>query len=161
MLRTSTPKPSQNQDTEQNQDTVQSMEKERRKTILVIGLVIIETLLVMSALVPAQFWTRFLPNSTSAALDGPFPPLVAPIIALLLYILPTVIGFLCPGWQKAVLYATLPAWFGLGVFLVAATFKIGPFYLVSADHVAANVSLLELFAALGAIGWLGRFLFKR
>jgi len=161
MLRTSTPKPSQNQDTEQNQDTVQSMAKERRKTILVIGLVIIETLLVMSALVPAQFWTRFLPNSTSAALDGPFPPLVAPIIALLLYILPTVIGFLCPGWQKAVLYATLPAWFGLGVFLVAATFKIGPFYLVSADHVAANVSLLELFAALGAIGWLGRFIFKR
>lgn len=161
MLRTSTPQPSQNQDTEQDQDAAQSMAKERRKTILVIGLVVIETLLVMSALVPAQFWTRFLPNSTTAALDGPFPPRVAPIIALLLYVLPTVIGFLCQGWQKALLYATLPAWFGLGVFLVAATFKIGPFYLVSADHVVANVSLLELFAALGAIGWLGRFIFKK
>ena len=160
MLRTSTSQPSQNQDPEQGQNTAQSMAKERRRTILVLALVVIETLLVMSALVPAQFWTRFLPNSTSAALDGPFPPVVAPIITLLLYVLPTVIGFLCPGWQKAVLYATLPAWFGLGVFLVAATFKIGPFYLVSADHVVANVSLLELFAALGALGWLGRFILK-
>jgi hypothetical protein len=26
--------------------------------------------------------------------------------------------------------------------------------------VTANVSVLELFAALGAIGWLGRFIFK-
>ena len=160
MLRTSTSQPSQNQDPEQGQNTAQSMAKERRRTILVLALVVIETLLVMSALVPAQFWTRFLPNSTSAALDGPFPPVVAPIITLLLYVLPTVIGFLCPRWQKALLYATLPAWFGLGVFLVAATFKIGPFYLVSADHVVANVSLLELFAALGALGWLGRFILK-
>jgi len=48
----------------------------------------------------------------------------------------------------------------LGLFLVAATFKIGAFYLVSADHVTANVSVLELFAALGGIGWLGRFLLK-
>jgi len=160
MLRTSTSQPSQNQGTEQGQNTAQTMAKERRRTILVLGLVVIETLLVMSALVPAQFWTRFLPNSTSAALDGPFPPVVAPIITFLLYIFPTVIGFLCPRWQKALLYATLPAWFGLGVFLVAATFKIGPFYLVSADHVVANVSLLELFAALGALGWLGRFILK-
>ena len=160
MLRTSTSQPSQNQDPEQGQNTAQSMAKERRRTILVLALVVIETLLVMSALVPAQFWTRFLPNSTSAALDGPFPPVVAPIITCLLYIFPTVIGFLCPRWQKALLYATLPAWFGLGVFLVAATFKIGPFYLVSADHVVANVSLLELFAALGALGWLGRFILK-
>src|SRR5260370_39902513 len=129
MLRTSTPQPSQNQDTGQDQNTAQSMAKERRKTILVIGLVVIETLLVMSALVPAQFWTRFLPNSTSAAFDGPFPPVVAPIITLLLYMLPTVICFLCPRWQKALLYATLPAWFALGVFLLAPTFNIAPFNL--------------------------------
>src|SRR2546421_10348278 len=96
MLRTSTSQPSQNQGTEQGQDTAQSMAKGRRRTILVLGLVVIETLLVMSALVPAQFCTRFFPNSNSAALDGPFLAVVALIITLLLYILPIVIGFFCP-----------------------------------------------------------------
>ncbi|TME09417.1 MAG: hypothetical protein E6I80_07875 [Chloroflexi bacterium] len=67
---------------------------------------------------------------------------------------------MCFSWQQALLYATLPAWIGLGVFLVAATFKVGPFYLLSPDHVTANLSLLELFAALGALGWLGRHLIK-
>ena len=125
-----------------------------------IALVVIETLLVLSALIPAQLWTRLLPQSASASLDGPFPPAVAPLITILLYVLPTLIGFLCRSWQKALLLATLPAWIGLGCFLVAATYKIGAFYLVSSDHVTANVSLLELFAALGAIGWLIRILFK-
>lgn len=128
--------------------------------MLVIGMVVLETILVLLALVPAQLWTRLLPNSTSAALDGPFPSAIAPIIVALLYIVPTAIGFLCRSWQRALLYATLPAWIGLGVFVVAATFKIGAFYLVSADHVTANVSLLELFAALGGIGYLGRYIFK-
>src|SRR5437588_9598717 len=122
MLRTSTSQPSQNQDTEQGQNTAQSMAKERRRTILVLALVVIETLLVMSALVPAQFWTRFLPNSTSAALDGPFPPVIAPIIPFLLYFFPTVIGCLCSLWQQGLFYATLPAWFGSGVCLFAARF---------------------------------------
>lgn len=128
--------------------------------MLVIGMVVLETILVLLALVPAQLWTRLLPNSTSAALNGPFPSAIAPIIVALLYIVPTAIGFLCRSWQRALLYATLPAWIGLGVFVVAATFKIGAFYLVSADHVTANVSLLELFAALGGIGYLGRYIFK-
>jgi len=44
--------------------------------------------------------------------------------------------------------------------VVAATFRVGAFYLVANDHVTANVSVLELFAALGAIGWLARSLFK-
>ena len=127
-----------------------------RWSILLIGMVALETALVMTALVPTQFWIRVLPNASSAALDGPFPPPLAPFITILLYLVPTLIGLLCPGWQKALLCATLPAWLGLGVFLVAATFKIGPFYLVSPDHVTANISLLELFAALGAIGWLAR-----
>lgn len=126
----------------------------------IISLVAIETALVMMALVPAQLWTRLLPQSTASALDGPFPPVIAPIITILLYVAPSVIGFLCPGWQQALLYATLPAWIGLGTFLIAATFKVGIFYLVSADHVTANVSTLEMFAALGGIGWLGRYLFK-
>ena len=154
MLRSST------EQSLQDQDTAHTVVKERRRSILIIALVVLETILVLIALVPAQFWTRFLPNSTSAALDGPFPPVVAPLVTLLLYVLPTMIGFLCRGWQRAVIFATLPVWFGLGVFLVSATFKIGPFYLVSADHVTANLSLLELFAALGALGWLGRLTIK-
>ena len=134
--------------------------QERRWALLLIGLVVIETILVLLALVPAQLWTRLLPNISSAALDGPFPPKIAPVISALLYLLPTAIGFLSRSWQRALLCATLPAWIGLGAFLVAATFKVGAFYLVSVDHVTANVSILELFAALGALGWLGRHIFK-
>lgn len=137
-----------------------AMSVERKITILVIALVFIETVLVSLALVPAQFWTRLLPQTSSAALDGPFPPLLAPGITLLLYVLPTIIGFLCRSWQRALLLATLPAWLGLGAFVVAATLKVGAFYLVSSDHVTANVSVLELFAALGSIGYLARYLFK-
>jgi hypothetical protein len=131
-----------------------------RQMILLIGIVVLETILVSLALVPAQLWTRVLPDSSSAALDGPFPPIIAPVITALLYLMPTLIGFLCSSWQRALLFATLPAWFGLGLFVVAATFKVGAFYLVASDHVTANVSVLELFAALGAIGWLLRSLVK-
>jgi hypothetical protein len=131
-----------------------------RQMILVIGIVMLETILVSLALVPAQLWTRILPDSSSAALDGPFPPIIAPVITALLYLMPTLIGFLCASWQRALLFATLPVWFGLGLFVVAATFKVGAFYLVASDHVTANVSVLELFAALGAIGWLIRSLVK-
>ena len=134
--------------------------QERRWVLLLIGLIAAETLLVLLALVPAPLWSRFLPNTSTAALDGPFPPKIAPVISALLYLLPTAIGFLSRSWQRALLCATLPAWIGLGAFLIAATFKIGAFYLVSVDHVTANVSILELFAALGAFGWLGRHIFK-
>ncbi|GAC1621848.1 MAG: hypothetical protein NVS4B11_15240 [Ktedonobacteraceae bacterium] len=134
--------------------------QERKWNMLLYGLIVVETLLVSLALVPAQLWTRILSGASSAALDGPFPPLIAPVITLLMYLMPTVIGLLCRSWQRALLFATLPAWIGLGLFVVAATFKVGAFYLVSSDHVTANVSVLELFAALGAIGWLGRSLLK-
>jgi hypothetical protein len=134
-------------------------EREKRLALLMIGLVVLELILVLLALVPPQLWTRLLPNTSSAALDGPFPPAIAPLITALLYFLPVVIGFLCRSWQRALLYATLPAWIGLGIFLIAATFKVGAFYLVSVDHVTANVSILELFALLGGIGWLGRIVF--
>ena len=126
----------------------------------VIGMVIVETLLVTMALIPAQLWTRLLPHSTGAALNGPFPSAIAPLITALIYLLPTFIGLLCRSWQRALLCATLPAWLGLGAFVIAATFKVGVFYLVSSDHVTANVSVLELFAALGGIGWLIRYLLK-
>jgi len=131
----------------------------KRPSMLVIGLVAIETLLVLLALAPPQLWTRLLPQTTSAALDGPFPPVIAPVISAVLYLVPTVTGFLCRSWQQALLYSTIPAWVGLGCFVIAATFKVGAFYLISVDHVTANVSILELFAALGGIGWLGRSIF--
>ncbi len=99
-------------------------EREKRLSLLVIGLVIFETILVT------------------------------------MYLVPTAIGFLCRSWQRALLYATIPAWIGLGLFVIAASFKVGAFYLVSPTQVTANVSVLELFAALGAIGWLGRYIFK-
>jgi len=133
---------------------------ERYWNRVTIGLIILETILIVMALVPAQLWTRILPLSASTTIDGPFPPVIAPVITTLLYLLPTAIGFLCRSWQRALLYAILPAWFGLGLFVIAATFKVGAFYLISVDHVTANVSTLELFAALGGIGWLVRNLFK-
>ena len=142
------------------QTSTTTTEREKQLAILVICMVIIETILVTMALVPAQLWTRLLPGSTSAALYGPFPPMLAPIVPALLYLIPTTVGFLCRSWQRALLYATLPAWIGLGLFVIAASFKVGAFYLVSPTQVTANVSTLELFAALGAIGWLGRFVFK-
>ncbi len=142
------------------QSSTQKADHARFWLILVISLVVIETLLVTLALVPAQLWTRLMPQSPSAGLDGPFPASIAPVITAFLYLLPTIIGYLTRTWQRALLYATLPAWIGLGLFVIAATFKVGAFYLVSADHVTANVSMLELFAALGAIGWLGRSFFK-
>jgi hypothetical protein len=126
----------------------------------VIGMVIVETLLVTMALIPAQLWTRLLPHSTGAALNGPFPSMIAPVITALIYLLPTFIGLLSRSWQRALLFATLPAWLGLGAFVIAATFKVGVFYLVAPANVTANVSVLELFAALGGIGWLVRHLLK-
>jgi hypothetical protein len=130
--------------------------QEKRRSIFVIILVAFEVILVTMALIPAQLWTRLLPNSPDAGLDGPFPHSVAVIVPVLLYVVPTLVGFLCRNWQQALFYATLPAWIGLGLFITAASFKVGIFYLVSADNVTANVSILELFAALGGIGWLAQ-----
>lgn len=141
--------------TPKNQSKITS--KAETTVLLLLGL---ETLLVITALVPAQLWGALFHQSANATLNGPFPASIAPLVTAALYLLPTIIGFLCRNWQKALLYATLPAWIGLGTFLIAATFRIGAFYAVSADHVTANVSVLELFALLGGIGWLGRFIFK-
>ncbi len=134
--------------------------RERRWNVVLYVLIVVETFLVTLALVPAQLWTRILTSSSNAALDGPFPPTIAPVITALLYLIPSLIGLLCRSWQRALLLATLPAWIGLGLFVTAATFRVGAFYLVSSDHVTANVSVLELFAALGAIGWLARSLLR-
>ncbi len=144
----------------QTQPGAASAQLDKRIFYTVIGLTVFETILVTLALVPPQEWTRLLPGSTSAALDGPFPAALAPIIPALLYLVPTLIGFLCRSWQRALLFATLPAWIGLALFVIAAASKVGAFYLVSSTQVTSNVSVLELFAALGGIGWLARHLFK-
>ena len=139
---------------------VASTQVDKRIFQTVIGLTALETIVVTLALVPPQLWTRLLPGSSSAALDGPFPAALAPIIAALLYLLPALIGFLCRSWQRALLFATLPACIGLGLFVIAASTRVGAFYLVSPTQVTSNASVLELFAALGGIGWLARHLFK-
>jgi len=133
--------------------------QDRRRFILVIVLVVLETLLVTTALIPTQIWTHILPGSASAGQDGPYPPSIAIVVPFLLYVIPTLVGFLNRNWQQALFYATLPAWIGLGLFVTAATLKVGIFQLVGADSVTANVSVLELFAALGGIGWLAQYIF--
>jgi hypothetical protein len=140
--------------------SLQAPAQKKGRTIGVLFLVLLETILVGLALVPAQEWTKLLPNSPNAAQNGPFPSSVAVIVPILLYIVPTLVGFLCRNWQHALFYATLPAWIGLGLFITAASFKVGIFYLVAADSVSANVSILELFAVLGGLGWLAQSIFK-
>ncbi len=142
------------------QSGVASTQVDKRIYYTVIGLTAFETIVVTLALVPPQLWTRLLPGSSSASLDGPFQSALAPIIAALLYVLPALIGFLCRIWQRALLFATLPAAIGLGLFVIAASTRVGAFYLVSPAQVTSNASVLELFAALGGIGWLARHLFK-
>jgi hypothetical protein len=140
--------------------SLQGTAQEKRRSIVVIVLVLLETLLVTLALVPQQEWTHLLSNSPNAALDGPFPHSVAVAIPVLLYVVPTLVGFLCRNWQQALFYATLPAWIGLGLYVTSASFKVGIFYLVGPDSVTGNVSILELFAALGGLGWLAQYIFR-
>ncbi|HEY3994236.1 MAG TPA: hypothetical protein VGM01_15310 [Ktedonobacteraceae bacterium] len=140
--------------------SLQAPAQNKGRSIGILILVLIETMLVVMALIPAQEWTHLFPNSPNAAQDGPFPHSVAIVVPVLLYIVPTLVGFLCRNWQQALFYATLPAWIGLGLFVTAASFKVGIFYLVAANSVSANVSVLELFAVLGAMGWLAQYIFK-
>jgi hypothetical protein len=112
--------------------------------------VLSETLLLLIALVPQNIWaTHGYPN-------GPIPNALAPLVAGAFYVLPALTGALCQRWQVVVVLATLPAWIDLGVFAIAAAGRIGPFYLMIDPHVNSTVSTLELFAVLGALGWLAR-----
>lgn len=140
--------------------SLQAPAQNKGRSIGILILVLIETMLVIMALIPAQEWTYLFPHSPNAAQDGPFPHSVAIVVPVLLYVVPTLVGFLCRNWQQALFYATLPAWIGLGLFVTAASFKVGIFNLVAADSVSANVSVLELFAVLGAMGWLAQYIFK-
>jgi hypothetical protein len=116
------------------------------------AVVVGETLLLLVALIPLSVWAaHHYPN-------GPIPQTLAPVVAGLFYVLPSVTGMLCRRWQAAVVLATLPAWLDLGAFAVAASVggHIGPFYLAQDPHSIGTVGTLELFAALGMLGWLAR-----
>lgn len=109
-----------------------------------------EIVLLLIALVPQSIWaSRGLP-------DGPIPHSATPLVAGLFYVLPALTGLLSRRWQAAVVLATLPAWLDLGVFAVAAASRIGPFYLAVEPHAISTVGTIELFAMLGALGWLAR-----
>jgi hypothetical protein len=111
-----------------------------------------EILLLLVALVPQTIWAAHgYPN-------GPIPLKLAPLVAGVFYILPSLTGALCRRWQTAVVLATLPAWLDLGLFAVGASAggHIGPFYLAQEPHSTSAVGTLELFVALGALGWLAR-----
>jgi len=113
--------------------------------------VAVETMLLLISLVPATQWARW-----GQPADGPLPPSLSWLIAGIFYVLPPLIGALCRRWQVAVVLATLPAWLDLGVFAVAAASRNGPFYLAEDIHAPNTVGTLELFAVLGALGWLAR-----
>lgn len=97
------------------------------------------------------------PQTTWASLgmpDGPIPSALSPLVAGLFYVLPAAAGALSRRWQVAIVLATFPAWLDLGVFSIAAAQRLSPFYIAQDPHAAGAVGLLELFAALGALGWL-------
>jgi hypothetical protein len=97
------------------------------------------------------------PQTTWAALgfpDGPIPSALSPLVAGLFYVLPAAAGALSRRWQVAIVLATFPAWLDLGVFSIAAAQRLSPFYIAQDPHASGAVGLLELFAALGALGWL-------
>jgi hypothetical protein len=110
--------------------------------------VVLQCGLLLVSLVPQTTWAGFgLP-------DGPIPPALSPLVAGLFYALPAATGALSRRWQVAIVLATFPAWLDLGVFSIAAAQRLSPFYIAQDPHASAAVGLLELFAALGALGWL-------
>jgi hypothetical protein len=122
-------------------------------TLLRVALVLIvfaELTLLLIELVPLSVWTTY------GFPDGPIPRGAYPVVAALFYVLPTLTGALCRRWPAAVVLATLPAWLDLGAFAIAGASRIGPFYVAQQDHAVSTVGTLELFAALGALGWLAR-----
>jgi len=117
---------------------------------VLIAAVACEMVLLLVALVPQDVWANH------GYPGGPLPASLSPLVAGLFYLLPALTGMLCSRWQMALVLATLPAWLDLGIFAIAAASKIGPFYLVLDPHAVSTVGTLELFAVLGALGWLAR-----
>lgn len=118
---------------------------------LLVAAVGIQIVLLLISLVPATIWTDM-----GQSADGPIPHSLYWLTAGLFYVLPAATGALCRRWQVAVVLAALPAFVDLGAFAVAAASRLGPFYVVQGTNAANTVGTLELFSALGALGWLGR-----
>jgi hypothetical protein len=132
------------------QATVGPARVELALRVTLVLTIMVQLTLLLIALVPQSVWAAHnLP-------DGPIPRQFYAVVAGLFYLLPAVTGALCRKWPLAVVLATLPAWLDLGIFAVAAAGRIGPFYLSQQDHAINTVGTLELFAALGALGWLAR-----
>ena len=126
----------------------------RRISTLRLGalgaVVLCESALLLISLVPQTTWASL------GYPDGPIPYEFSPLVAGLFYLLPTLTGALCRRWSAAVALATLPAWLDLGVFAVVAAPRLGPFSLARDPYAAATVGTLELFVALGLLGWVTR-----
>ena len=130
--------------------TIQLSRGQTAVIVVTVLAVVIETLLLLTAVVPTSIW------AAHGFPDGPIPAKLYPVAAVVFYVLPTATGALCRRWPVAVALATLPAWVDLAAFAVAASPKVGPFYVVFPDHAINTVGTLELFAIMGALGWLGR-----
>lgn len=123
---------------------------ERLRPRLIGGLVACETTLLLISLVPQSVWASLkMPN-------GPIPSLLTPLLALLFYLIPTLVGALCRAWPAALALATLPAWLDLGVFAIAAAPRLGFAYLAQDPHASGAIGTLELFGGLGFFGWIAR-----
>lgn len=121
-------------------------------TVLIIFLGIIETLLILISLVPATFSTRLGWSAT----NGPFPVVLAPLVTIVYYGVPTVIGFLAKRWDIALLGASAPAWIGIGASTIASSSRDGYFAMTHDAQPTYLVGTLELFAFLGLLGWIAR-----
>lgn len=117
-----------------------------------------------------QFVLLYLSSSVLAGYPGYFyggrfvasqlVSLVAAVVGIAIFVLPSIIGLLCRRWQEALVLALLPWW--LTVIAHAGTF-LGPYFVgaPTLDHPfwldPARVGLLllslALFAALGVLGW--------
>ena len=112
----------------------------------------LQTLLLVISFVPASFSVRLGWSSA----DGPFPTSTAPLVTVVFYLLPFVMGVLARRWEAAVFGATSPAWLAIFVYLVGTSSHNGIFDFIKNAQPSYLVGTLELFAALGFFGWLTR-----
>jgi hypothetical protein len=118
----------------------------------IIVLVIVESGLLVMSLVPPTKSAELGWSST----NGPFPSAAAPIVTAFFYLAPFASGLLARRWEIALVGATFPAWFGIGIYTVAASTQNGIFALTAGAHPSYLVGTIELFAALGGFGWIAR-----
>lgn len=131
-------------------DVATRIRRAQPRLIALTAVVALQIILLLIALVPQSIW------ASHGFPDGPIPTAASPLVAGAFYVLPAAAGLLSHRWQTAIVLATLPAWLDLGVFAVAAAPRIGPYYLAVEPHAVSTVGTLELFAVLGALGWLAR-----